>query len=117
MASILGLCDWPERLFPGVVGMCSRTIGSASKRQGFHSGRISPGSWAASRCPSADTQTVVGDLKKRCSWRMAEGFSKKKRVRDPGAVDIRAPRKIALFDCAHWMRERHAGFVARDRNG
>src|SRR3954468_20758040 len=32
-------------------------------------------------------------------------------------ISIRAPRKIALFDCAHWMRERHAGFVARDRNG
>src|SRR5215210_4522335 len=30
---------------------------------------------------------------------------------------VRAPRKIALFGCAHWMRERHAGFVARDRNG
>src|SRR4051812_24652676 len=32
-------------------------------------------------------------------------------------IVLRAPRKIALFDCAHWMRERHAGFVARDRNG
>src|SRR3954462_14435209 len=88
MASILGLCDWPERLFAMVVGMRSRTMGNASKRQGFHSGRISPGSWAASRCPSADTQTVVGDLKKRRSWRMAEGFSKKNRVRDPDPVDM-----------------------------
>src|SRR4051812_37718124 len=34
-----------------------------------------------------------------------------------GEACYRAPRKIALFDCAHWMRERHAGFVARDRNG
>src|SRR3954447_4253815 len=68
--------------------MCSSTIGSASKRQGFHSGRISPGSWAASRCPSADTQTVVGDLKKRWSWRIAEGFSKKNSVRDPDPVDM-----------------------------
>src|SRR5215210_1812629 len=88
MASILGLCDWPERFFPGVVGMLSSTIGSASKRQGCHSGRTSPGSWAASRCPSADTQTVVGDLKKRWSWRMAEGFSKKNSVRDPDPVDM-----------------------------
>src|SRR4051812_45318512 len=34
-----------------------------------------------------------------------------------GSDASRAPRKIALFDCAHWMRERHAGLVARDRNG
>ena len=32
--------------------------------------------------PSAETQIVLGDLKNRCSWRMAEGFSKKNSVRD-----------------------------------
>jgi hypothetical protein len=31
---------------------------------------------------------VVGDLKKRWSWRMAEGFSKKNSVRDPDPVDM-----------------------------
>jgi hypothetical protein len=31
---------------------------------------------------SAETQTVLGDLKNRCSWRMAEGFSKKNSVRE-----------------------------------
>ena len=31
---------------------------------------------------------MVGDLKKRWSWRMAEGFSKKNSVRDPDPVDM-----------------------------
>ena len=62
--------------------MRSSTIGSVSKRQGFHSSRTLPGSSAARRWPSAETQIVLGDLKNRCSWRMAEGFSKKNSVRD-----------------------------------
>jgi hypothetical protein len=45
-----------------------------------------PGSSAARRWPSAETQIVVGDLKNRCSWRMAEGFSKKNSVRDAKCV-------------------------------
>ena len=65
-----------------MTGIRSSTIGSVSKRQGFHSSRTLPGSSAARRCPSAETQIVLGDLKNRCSWRMAEGFSKKNSVRD-----------------------------------
>ena len=84
MAASLPACDWPERFVPQRTGMVSSTIGKASKRQGFQSGRISPGSSAASRCPSAATQTVPGERKKRWSWRIAEGFSKKNSVR-PGA--------------------------------
>ena len=65
-----------------MTGIRSSTIGSVSKRHDFHSSRTVPGSSAARRCPSAETQIVLGDLKKRCSWRMAEGFSKKNSVRD-----------------------------------
>jgi hypothetical protein len=45
------------------------------------------------RCLLPDTQIVVGDLKKRCSCRIAEGFSKKNSVRVVGC-------SLMLLECA-----------------